>query len=127
MGRRMDQTRLKLLMEEVSAGKITPEEASLRLKALPFEDLGFAKVDHHRAIRRGHAETVFAQGKTPEQVVAIVGNMKQHGSNVLVTRCGPDTARTGRPRDGTPGRRKRAPAGDVWRVVPRDGIEPPTP
>ncbi len=92
-GQSMDQTKLKLLMEEVSTGKISPEEASLRLKALPFEDLGFAKVDHHRAIRRGHAETIFAQGKTPEQVVAIVGNMKHHGSNVLVTRCGPDVAK----------------------------------
>jgi hypothetical protein len=89
----MDQAKLNLLMQEVSAGKITPEEASIRLKALPFEDLGFAKVDHHRAIRRGHPETVFAQGKTPEQVVAIVRNMREHGSNVLATRCTPEVAK----------------------------------
>lgn len=88
----MDQTKLKTLMHEVSQGKISPEEASLRLKALPFEDLGFAKVDHHRSLRRGHAETIFAQGKTPEQVVAIVKHMHEHGSNVLATRCSAEVA-----------------------------------
>ncbi len=83
----MDQAKLKLLMQEVSRGAISPEEATLRLKALPFEDLGFAKIDHHRQIRRGHPETIFSQGKTPEQVVTIVGRMREHGANVLATRC----------------------------------------
>jgi len=88
----MDQAKLKLLMQEVSRGSISPEEAALRLKALPFEDLGFVKIDHHRQIRRGHPETIFAQGKTPEQVVAIVDRMREHGANVLATRCSAEVA-----------------------------------
>jgi hypothetical protein len=88
----MDQTKLKLLMQEVSRGAVSPEEAALRLKALPFEDLGFVKIDHHRQLRRGHPETVFAQGKTAEQVVTIIGRMREHGGNVLATRCSEDVA-----------------------------------
>lgn len=88
----MDQAKLKLLMQEVSRGAVSPEEAALRLKALPFEDLGFVKIDHHRQIRRGHPETIFAHGKTPEQVVAIVARMREHGANVLATRCTPEVA-----------------------------------
>jgi len=88
----MDQAKLTLLMEEVKRGALSPEEASLRLKALPFEDLGFAKIDNHRALRRGHPETIFAQGKTPEQVVKIVAAMRESGANVLATRVAPEVA-----------------------------------
>jgi hypothetical protein len=56
---------------------------------LPFEDLGFAKVDHHRALRTGFPETVFCAGKTPEQVVEIIARLKAQDSNVLATRCSP--------------------------------------
>lgn len=83
----MDQNRLKALLDEVAAGTTQTSEAIEQLKNLPYEDLGFAKIDHHRQIRRGMPETIFAEGKTPEQVVAIVGHMKEHGSNVLATRC----------------------------------------
>ena len=83
----MDPGKLSKLLEQVAAGRVSPQEAVERLRLLPFEDLGFAKVDHHRALRRGFPETIFAQGKTPEQVVAIVKRMWEYGSNVLATRC----------------------------------------
>jgi len=86
----MDQARLKTLLESVAAGDLTPEEALSRLRALPFEDLGFAKLDHHRSLRKGFAETIFCAGKTPGQVVKIVERMRAHGSNVLATRCSPE-------------------------------------
>lgn len=88
----MDAQTLKKLLEDVAGGALDPEQAADRLKSLPFEDLGHTKVDHHRSLRRGHAEAVFAAGKTPEQVVDIVGSMKEHGSNVLATRCSPEVA-----------------------------------
>jgi hypothetical protein len=79
--------RIRTLLESVSEGKTTPDEAFDRLRSLPFEDLGFAKLDHHRSLRQGTPEVIFAQGKTPEQVAEIVGRMRVHGSNVLATRC----------------------------------------
>ena len=82
----MDPRQIEALLEAVRDGKATPGEALLRLKSLPFEDLGFAKVDHHRALRRGFPEAVFGAGKTPEQIVAIVGRIAAHGQNVIVTR-----------------------------------------
>ena len=88
----MDEATLKTLLADVASGNLSTEDAVDRLRSLPYEDLGYAKVDHHRSLRRGHPETVFAEGKTPEQVIEIVGSMKEHGSNVLVTRCNPDVA-----------------------------------
>ena len=83
----MEHAKLKELMEAVAAGAVSPDEAAERLRALPFEDLGFARIDHHRSLRKGFPEVIFGAGKTPEQVVAIVERMKAHGSNVLATRC----------------------------------------
>ena len=79
---------LELLMQ-VEAGRVTAAAAAARLRNLPFEDLGFAKVDHHRALRQGFAEVVFAKGKTPQQVAEIARRLlKQSKSgNVLVTRA----------------------------------------
>lgn len=74
-------------MNEVRAGKTSPDEAVERLRHLPFEDLGFAKVDHHRALRVGMPEVVFGERKTPTQVAGIFKRLAQHGSNVLVTRA----------------------------------------
>ena len=85
----MDKSNLIQLMEEVRAGGLSPEDAADRLRDLPFEDLGFAKVDHHRSLRQGMPETIFAAGKTPEQVVAIFDSMAARGSRVLATRCSP--------------------------------------
>lgn len=79
------------LLEKVREGKITPEQGLDRLKNLPFEDLGFARVDHHRALRQGFPEVIFAPGKKPEQIVAIVKSLLQQKSNVLVTRSNQET------------------------------------
>ena len=82
----MDPRSLKELLEKVRSGDVSPEEAASRLATLPYEDLGFAKVDHHRALRRGFPETVFGAGKTPEQIAAIVERIAARGQRVLVTR-----------------------------------------
>ncbi len=86
----MNQAELLKILESVQAGKLSPAAAIERLKHLPFEDLGFAKVDHHRALRQGFAEVVFAKGKTPQQVAEIVRAMlqkKDSRHNILVTRA----------------------------------------
>jgi NCAIR mutase (PurE)-related protein len=88
----MDPAKLMSLLEGVAAGGVSPGEAAGRLRDLPFEDLGFAKIDHHRQLRKGYPETIFCAGKTTAQVVSIVGRMHAHGSNVLGTRCAPETA-----------------------------------
>ncbi len=82
----MDPESLKSLLLSVKEGKVSPEEATARLATLPYEDLGFAKVDHHRALRRGFPEAVFGAGKTPEQITAIVERIAARGQRVLVTR-----------------------------------------
>jgi NCAIR mutase (PurE)-related protein len=82
----MDPDNLKALLHSVQRGEVSPEDAAARLATLPYEDLGFAKVDHHRALRRGFPEAVFGAGKTPEQIAAIVGRIAARGQRVLVTR-----------------------------------------
>jgi NCAIR mutase (PurE)-related protein len=82
----MDPRELDTLLRAVREGRLTPEAAAERLKTLPFENLGFATIDHHRALRRGFGEVVFGAGKTPEQVKAIVDRIAGRGQNVLVTR-----------------------------------------
>ena len=88
----MDENRLEELMRGVANGSVAPQAAVERLRHLPFEDLGFARVDHHRVLRKGLPEAIFCEGKTTEQVVAIVTKQREHGSNVLATRCAPETA-----------------------------------
>ncbi len=83
----MNAETLKKLFAQVRSGKLSPDEAVERLRHLPFEDLGFAKVDHHRALRQGMPEVIFAQGKTPQQVAEIFLRLAAHGSNVLATRA----------------------------------------
>lgn len=83
----MNRAHIEALLNEVSAGRATVPEALERLRDLPFEDLGFAKVDHHRALRTGMPEVIFAAGKTPEQVAAIFARMAAAGGNVLATRA----------------------------------------
>lgn len=86
----MKSEEIRKLLELVGAGKLTPAVAMERLKHLPFEDIGFAKVDHHRALRQGFAEVVFGKGKTVRQVAEIVRAMvekKSSRQNVLVTRA----------------------------------------
>jgi NCAIR mutase (PurE)-related protein len=86
----MNQTELLKILESVKAGELAPDLAIERLKHLPFEDLGFAKVDHHRALRQGFAEVVLGKGKTPQQVAEILRAMlrkKDSRHNILVTRA----------------------------------------
>jgi NCAIR mutase (PurE)-related protein len=75
------------LFEQVRAGKLSPDEAVQRLRYLPFEDLGFAKVDHHRLLRVGMPEVIFGSGKTPAQLAQIFSRLAQHDGNVLATRA----------------------------------------
>jgi len=86
----MDNRRLLELLEAVRAGEVSPGDAVQRLRHMPFEDLGFAKIDHHRALRCGFPEVVLCRGKTSAQVVRIVGRLVERGSTVLATRAGPD-------------------------------------
>ncbi|SFP93865.1 hypothetical protein SAMN05444406_1073 [Caldicoprobacter faecalis] len=87
-GRIMDVERLKFILEDVKAGRCTVEQAIDALKYLPFEDLGFAKVDHHRQLRNGYPEVIYCQGKRPEHVKAIVERMMARGNrNILATRA----------------------------------------
>jgi NCAIR mutase (PurE)-related protein len=88
----MDREAIRRILDDVSAGRLDVDAAMTRLRGLPYEDLGFAKIDHHRALRGGAAEAVFCPGKTPEQVVAIVGRLAEHHPNVLATRADPAVA-----------------------------------
>jgi NCAIR mutase (PurE)-related protein len=74
------------LFEQVRQGKLSPDDAVQRLRHLPFEDLDFAKVDHHRALRVGMPEVIFGQGKTPTQMAQIFSRLAKHEGNVLATR-----------------------------------------
>ena len=86
----MDKEAIRRVLDDLTAGRLDVDGALARLRALPYEDLGFAKVDHHRPLRGGAAEAVFCPGKTPEQVAAIVERLAAQHANVLATRA--DTA-----------------------------------
>jgi NCAIR mutase (PurE)-related protein len=78
---------IRKLFQEVRRGKLSPDDAMTELRHLPFEDLGFAKVDHHRALRTGMPEVIFGSGKTPAQVAGIFTRLARHARNVLATRA----------------------------------------
>lgn len=82
----IDQAKLRQLLEEVRSGATAVEEAVARLRLLPYENLGFAQVDHHRALRKGFPEVVLGQGKTADQVVAIAMRVLEGAGRLLVTR-----------------------------------------
>ena len=82
-----DQAAALHILEQVSAGTLSAAEALVQLRLAPFDDLGFAKVDHHRSLRQGVGEVIYGAGKTPEQIAAIAANLREHGqSSVLITR-----------------------------------------
>ena len=83
----MNADSIRKLFEQARRGEITADDAVDRLRHLPFEDLGFAKVDHHRALRAGMPEVILGQGKTPAQTAAIFSRLARHGGNVLATRA----------------------------------------
>ncbi len=88
----MDSKILQQLLEEVQAGKLPVSAALERLRTLPFEDLGFARVDHHRQLRQGFPEVVFAAGKSVEQIRGILSSLSTRADHILVTRLAPEAA-----------------------------------
>lgn len=88
----MDQDQLRQVFEQVREGRLDIEQAMERLRHLPFEDLGFAKVDHHRALRHGMPEVIFGLGKQPAQIEAIAGRLLDNASNLLITRSTAEVA-----------------------------------
>jgi hypothetical protein len=83
----MDEQSLRKLIEDIRSETVSAQEALTRLRAMPFEDLGFAKVDHHRSIRCGFPEVILCQGKTAPQAVAIAETILERGGNLLATRA----------------------------------------
>ena len=86
----MEREALRNLFIEVAEGKVTPTEAAERLKTLPYDDIGFAKIDTHRALRTGRGEVIFGIGKTPDQVALIMQKMSAGTSPVIATKVGPE-------------------------------------
>ncbi len=89
----MTETKIREILDLVAGGGLSSEGALARLKHLPFEDLGFARLDHHRSLRRGLPEVVFGEGKSADQIAAIAKRMSAAGVNVVITRLAPDKAR----------------------------------
>jgi hypothetical protein len=83
----LNTEQLKELLEKIKAGKISVDDAIGKLRHLPFEDLGFARIDHHRQLRRGFPETIYCPGKTTEQIIKIFSSLAEKGNNVLATRA----------------------------------------
>ncbi len=83
----MTPEKIKNILNEIKEGKLSVDDAMTSMRELPFEDLDFAKVDHHRELRTGSPEVIFCQGKTPDQVVQITRAMKAKGNNILATRA----------------------------------------
>ena len=89
----MEQQEIREMLTRVSRGEMPVEEDVLKLKEQPFEDLGYAKLDHHRALRQGAAEVIYGAGKTAKQIIGILSAMERHGQKtVLVTRLSPEKA-----------------------------------
>lgn len=89
----MHDNRTKSILESLQQGQISVDDALLQLKLEPFQDLGYAKVDHHRRLRQGVPEVIYGAGKTPEQMVGIVSAMEEAGQEtVLITRLSPEAA-----------------------------------
>ena len=86
----MHQDKIRSLLQMVQGNHLSIDEAFSQLKNLPFEDLGFAMVDHHRQLRTGCPETIFSEGKTVEQIVGIVQNMLEKNINIMATRAEPE-------------------------------------
>jgi pyridinium-3,5-biscarboxylic acid mononucleotide synthase len=90
----MNIQRLERLLERVRAGKISIDETMAQLKSLPFEDLGYARIDHHRSLRKGFPEVIWGEGKTSAEILAIMKQLKTQGQNILVTRLEEKKAKT---------------------------------
>ena len=82
----MDENSIKTLLEGVAKGEIPVDEAILKLKKAPFDDLDFAKVDLHRRLRQGQCEVIYGEGKTPEQIIKIAEPDTKRGKRIIITR-----------------------------------------
>ena len=82
---------LRELLEDIKHNNVSIEDALEKLKNLPYEDLGYANVDHHREIRTGYPEVIYCEGKSDEQILGIIEIMNQKKSNILGTRCRKET------------------------------------
>lgn len=82
----MNIRKLQELLKKVKSGKTTLDKAMAELKSLPFEDLGYARVDHHRSLRKGFPEVIWGEGKTSGQILSIMKQLKGKGQNILITR-----------------------------------------
>jgi pyridinium-3,5-biscarboxylic acid mononucleotide synthase len=89
----MTEKRIREILDGVAAGKMTPAAAFNHIRELPFEDLGFAKLDNHRSVRRGIPEVIFGEGKTADQLAAIGLRVLASGTNLIITRLDADKAR----------------------------------
>jgi len=88
----VDESKLRKLLGRLKSGELNEDEVLKELRFLPFEDIGDAKVDHHRAIRTGFPEVIYGKGKTDEQIVRIAESIHGQNDNFLVTRCAPSAA-----------------------------------
>src|SRR4030067_1133907 len=82
----MEIQKLVLLLKRVKSGRTSIDQALNQLKSLPFEDLGFTRIDHHRSLRKGFPEVIWGQGKTSRQILSIMKQLKRKGQNILITR-----------------------------------------
>ena len=96
----MEELAVKRLLNEVREGKLPVDDALRVLKALPYEDMGFACIDHHRGLRKGLSEVIYGEGKKAEDIIAIMERMQAQGENILVTRV--DTAKAGKIQEKLP-------------------------
>ena len=86
-------TETQKILEDVKSGAISVDEALLKLKKAPYEDIGYAKIDHHRGIRQGTSEVIYGAGKTPDQIIGIMDSMIKNGqTKILITRLSPESA-----------------------------------
>lgn len=88
----MNREQLETLLKSVAAGTITPQQGLERLRFLPYENIGFARIDHHRGLRQGVPEVIFCEGKTVDQIREIGARILHHQSNLLATRISPEAA-----------------------------------
>jgi NCAIR mutase (PurE)-related protein len=86
----MNEKELLLLLEQLQRGEVATGEVIDRLRHMPYEDLGFARVDHHRGLRQGFPEVIFGRGKSPDQIAAIAGRILEQASNLLITHASPE-------------------------------------
>ncbi len=114
----MDEAALRQLIDDVQHGTVTADDAVAAVRSLPYADLGFARVDHHRHVRQGMAEAVYGPGKTPDQAARIVGELLARSSSAPVVLTRADAAQVTAATEANPGARV-AGSTVVWRAAPR--------